>query len=159
MTADLFDVLRRIADRTIQAEEAYMLCSRTLPNSLFTAMHFHEATMEVERLFSTLPDKYPVSGRKPKRETEWGDKVLIRQQVNIGSGVDDIVRAFADHEIILSLGLKEVLNVPIVRGMRTIGTINFLRETPSFNEEDAAIGQILAAALALRRSQAAMPVR
>lgn len=150
MKADLFDTLRHVADPTTSPDVAFMLCARALPNGLFTAMRFHEPTMEVERLFSTLPAMYPVSGRKPKRDTEWGEKVLLRRQVSIGSGAGDIIWAFSDHETILSLGLTEVLNVPVVRGAQVMGTINFLRQTPSFCEQDATTGQILAAALALR---------
>jgi len=150
MTADTFDTLRRIANPATQPDAAFALCAKAIPNGLFTAMRFHPATMEVERVFSTRPDAYPVSGRKPKRDTAWGERVLMRREVNIGSGIDDIVWAFADHETILSLGLTEVLNVPVVRGVRVTGTINFLRDAPEFREEDAAIGQLFAAALALR---------
>ncbi|MGI3212620.1 GAF domain-containing protein [Roseovarius tibetensis] len=150
MTDVLFKTLRRIADPATSRDAAYTLCAQAIPNGLFTAMRLHAATMEVERLFSTLPDSYPVSGRKPKRDTAWGDKVLVRRQVNIGSGANDIVWAFSDHETILALGLTEVLNVPVLRGARVMGTINFLRAAPAFSEDDAATGQILAAALALR---------
>jgi hypothetical protein len=150
MKADLFDTLRHVADPTTSYDAAFTLCAQAVPNGLFTAMRFHETTMEVERLFSTLPEVYPVSGHKPKRDTAWGEKVLVRRQVNIGSGASDIIWAFVDHETILSLGLTEVLNVPIVRGAHLLGTINFLRQTPSFCEQDAATGQILAAVLALR---------
>lgn len=150
MKEDLFDTLRHVANPTTSPDKAFTLCAQAVPNGLFTAMRFHETTMEVERLFSTLPDMYPVSRRKPKRDTAWGQKVLVRRQVNIGSGAGDIVWAFADHETILSLGLTEVLNVPIVRGEHVIGTINFLRQTPRFCEQDVATGQLLAATLALR---------
>jgi GAF domain-containing protein len=147
---DLFDTLRRVADPAISRDAAYGLCAAAIPNRLFTAMQFHEATMEVERLFSTSPDIYPVSGRKPKHDTAWGQKVLVERQVNIGSGTEDIVWAFADNDTILSLGLTEVMNIPVVRGRRVLGTINFLRDTPPFSEEEVAIAQILAASLALR---------
>lgn len=149
-TPDLFDILRRIGDPATPRDAAYGLCAAAIPNRLFTAMLFHEATMEVERLFSTVPEVYPVRGRKPKRDTAWGKKVLVERQVNLGSGAEDIAWAFADHDTILSLGLTEVLNVPVVRGTRVLGTINLLRDTPPFGEEDAALAQLLAATLALR---------
>jgi hypothetical protein len=113
-------------------------------------MRFHAETMEVERIFSSLPAVYPVSGRKPKRDTEWGAKVLVERRPNLGSGAADIKWAFSDHETILGLDLTEVLNVPVIRSDMVLGTINFLRDGQPFTEEDAATGQLLAAALAMR---------
>ena len=145
--------LSRIADPQTALPEALGLCAETIGNSLFTAMRFHAATIEVERLYSTLPDVYPVSGRKPKRDTEWGDKVLLQQQVNRGYGKADIEWAFSDHETILGLGLHAVLNVPIVRRETVLGTINFLRSAPAFNDQEILTAQHLAAALAARSDQ------
>lgn len=147
--------LGRIADPQTPLTEALSLCSAALVNGLFTAMRFHAATMEVERIHSTLPDAYPVSGRKPKRDTAWGKKVLMSHQVNRGCGAGDIIWAFSDHQTILDLGLNAVLNVPILRDARVLGTVNFLRAAPEFSEQDAATGQLLAAALAHRGSELA----
>ncbi|MHC9237200.1 GAF domain-containing protein [Pseudooceanicola sp. 502str34] len=144
------ETLARIMDPAVAQDEALALCNAAIPNGLFTAMRFHEDAMEVERLFSSMPDVYPVSGRKPKRDTEWGTKVLVQRRPNLGSGPDDIAWAFSDHETILGLGLTEVLNVPVIRADQVIGTINFLRGGAPFTEAEAATGQILAAALALR---------
>jgi hypothetical protein len=44
---------------------------------LFTVMRLHPATQEVERLYSSLPNAYPVSGRKPKQGTPWGRRCSI----------------------------------------------------------------------------------
>ncbi len=144
------DICKRIADQNTPQEEAFDLCSKALDNELFTAMRFHAATMEVERLHSTLPDSYPVSGRKPKRDTEWGKKVLIDREINLGFGGTDIRWAFSDHETILGLGLNAVLNVPIVRGGTVLGTINYLRGDPAFGFREVEIGEKVAAALADR---------
>ena len=102
------DICKRIADRNTPLEETFDLCDKALENELFTAMRFHAATMEVERLHSSLTDSYPVSGRKPKRDTAWGKKVLIDREINLGFGAADIRWAFSDHETILGLGLNAV---------------------------------------------------
>ncbi len=143
-------LLARLSDTATPLAEAYEICAAQIPNGLFTAMRFHEAAMEVERLYSTLPDDYPVSGRKPKRQTEWGDKVLIRREVNAGFGEDDIAWAFSDHALIGSLGLRAVLNVPVTNGDRTLGTINYLRSGPQFDADEIETGRALAAALGRR---------
>ncbi|MFG6517857.1 MULTISPECIES: GAF domain-containing protein [unclassified Sulfitobacter] len=144
------DICKRIVDQNTPLEEALDLCDKALKNELFTAMRFHAATMEVERLHSTLPDSYPVSGRKPKRDTEWGKKVLIDREINLGFGAADIRWAFSDHETILGLGLNAVLNVPIVLDGSVLGTINYLRGDPAFSSREVGIAEQVAAALANR---------
>ncbi|MGJ8545415.1 MAG: gamma-glutamyltransferase family protein [Sulfitobacter sp.] len=142
--------LKRIEDPATPLDDAYAICAAAIPNGLFTAMRFHAAEMEVERLYSTMPDVYPVSGRKPKRDTPWGEKVLTRRQVNIGFGPADIAWAFSDHETILGLGLQGVLNMPVVAGAQVLGTINFLRSGPGFTDAEVAIARACAEALAAR---------
>lgn len=129
-------------------DDAFAQCAVAIPNELFTAMQFHADTVEVERLYSTLPKVYPISGRKPKRQTEWGEKVLFRHEVNIGFGSDDIRWAFSDHETILGLGLKAVMNVPIVSQGQVLGTINYLRSNPAFTDADIQVTAKLAETLA-----------
>lgn len=145
--------LDALASPETPLDHAYALCSKTLPNGLFTAMRFHADRMEVERLYSTLPDVYPVSGRKPKKDTPWGQKVLIDRHINLGFGPEDIGWAFSDHETILGLGLQSVMNVPVVRAETVLGTINFLRKDEPFSNEEAATAQLMAALLACRGLQ------
>src|ERR1700689_1017306 len=45
---------------------------------LFTIMRLHAESHEVERLYTSNPAAYPVSGRKPKEGTPWGEQVLDR---------------------------------------------------------------------------------
>ena len=142
--------LQPLTDPSVPLEDAYAICDAKIENDLFTAMRFHPDTMEVERLYSTNTAAYPVSGRKPKRSTPWGDKVLIAQEHNCGHGPADIAWAFDDHQKILDLGLLAVLNLPVVANGRTLGTINYLRSGPPFTAEEIADGQALAAALARR---------
>lgn len=144
------DICKRIAAQDTPLQMAFDLCGSAVANELFTAMRFHAETMEVERLHSTLPGSYPVSGRKPKRDTEWGKKVLIDRRVNNGFGAADIRWAFTDHATILGLGLNAVLNVPIVRDGSVLGTINYLRGNPAFGSREAELAKQIATALADR---------
>ena len=144
------DICKRIADQDTPLQAAFDLGGSVLANQLFTAMRFHTETMEVERLYSTLPSIYPVNGRKPKRDTEWGKKVLVDRQVNSGFGAADIRWAFTDHETILGLGLGAVLNVPIIRDGSVLGTINYLRGDRAFGSGEAELAKQVARALADR---------
>ncbi|WP_412557434.1 hypothetical protein [Thalassospira sp. MIT1370] len=126
------------------------LCANAIPNELYSAMRYHPATIEVERIASTMPEIYPVGGRKPKKDTPWGQKVLIDRHINLGSGADDIRWAFSDHETILGLGLDQVMNVPVILGEQVVGTMNYLRLQQPFSLQEQAIAQLLAACLAAR---------
>jgi hypothetical protein len=98
MDDDFTNLLNWVADTATSLTRAFDECATMIPNDLFTAMRFHPESMEVERLFSTLPDIYPISGRKPKRQTEWGENVLIQQQINLECGPEAIAWAFSDHK-------------------------------------------------------------
>ncbi len=97
-------------------------------HKLFTVMRFDSDSMEVERLYSSQPQAYPPGGRKQKRDTAWGHHVLELGKPYIGSNADDIRWAFNDHDLILSLGLESVLNMPITRENSVIGTMNVLHK-------------------------------
>jgi hypothetical protein len=115
-----------------------------LGHALFTAMRFHEAAMEVERVYSSDARAYPLGGRKPKRDTAWGRHVLIERRIFVGEGEAAIRDAFADHELILGLGLRSVANVPVVFAGRCLGAVNFLWQAASVRLVDIAAARVLA---------------
>ena len=57
------------------------LVQEVIGHRLFTLMRVHEATDEVERIYSSNPAAYPVGGRKVKRGTPWSRAVLDRGEV------------------------------------------------------------------------------
>lgn len=123
------------------------LVQRSIGHKLFTIMRFHEATMEVERVYSSNTSAYPVGGRKPKRGTAWGQAVLDRGEVFIARDADEVRRTFEDYALIFSLGIGSIMNVPIgFRGKR-LGTMNISNEASWFREEDAEAGRLIAALL------------
>lgn len=115
---------------------------------LFTIMRFDADRMVVERVHSSNPDAYPIGGRKPKRDSEWRKHVLEEGKVFIGHNSDDIRWVFDDSELILSLGLHAVLNVPIKSAGRIVGTMNLLDQTAHYTVQGAEIGAIIARQLA-----------
>jgi hypothetical protein len=115
----------------------------TIGQSLFTVMRFDEAALMVERLYSSNPEAYPPGGRKKKRETAWGVHVLIERRVFVGEGEEAIRSAFEDHPLILSLGLRSVVNVPVVVAGRCRGTLNFLCERATLSQTDVAAASLL----------------
>ena len=99
---------------------------------LFTLMEFDNATGEGRRFHSSMPDAYPVSGRKPIPDGPWRDTVIINRQVFAANSIEEIAEVFPDHPLIGSLGCGAVLNVPVWTGDELLGTINCLDRAGSY---------------------------
>lgn len=126
--------LVRVADAIGAEATGHRLC---------TAMRFDAAAMTVQRLYSSDPIAYPVGGAKPKRDTAWGRQVLLERRLYCGQGAEDLRRDFADHAVILGLGLRSVVNVPIVTGGECLGTLNFLWAEERAGPRQVALAELL----------------
>jgi hypothetical protein len=98
---------------------------------LCTVNRYDAEQMQLVRLYSSHPQTYPPGGRKDKRGTFWGQKVLLDRQVYVGEGTRAISEAFDDHAVIAQLGLQSIVNVPVVFGERCLGTLNLLMPAPT----------------------------
>lgn len=103
---------------------------------LFTLLHVDGA--EVARVYSSNPSAYPVFGRKPMGPTPWGKHVMDGRQPYLGKDAASIRWAFFDHELIASLGLGSVINIPVVYSGETIGTMNLLDAEYHYTEAHVA---------------------
>jgi hypothetical protein len=107
----------RAADRVSRELTGQQLC---------TAMVFDRQAMTVQRIFSSRPSEYPVGGSKPKRDTEWGRHVLLEGRRFEGEGDATIRAHFADYKVISGLGLRSIINIPILAKGACLGTLNLL---------------------------------
>jgi len=119
------------------------VATRRVGAGLVTAMRHEAAESTVERIYSSNQQAYPVGGRKPKRETDWGRKVLTEHQVLLSAGDDEIRQSFDDHAIIFGLGLHSCVNVPLVSTGACIGTLNVLRAQPDWSDSEVALVRAL----------------
>lgn len=117
-------------------------------HKLFTIMVFDAEAIEVSRVYSSDPKTYPPGGKKKKRDTAWGRRVLEQGEPYIGRSADDIRANFNDHEVILGLGLQSVLNMPVRSAGVTLGTMNLLHERDYYSDQDLEIASLLAGMLA-----------
>lgn len=101
---------------------------------MYTAMRYLPSG-EVERVYTSNPEAYPLAGRKPRRDTPWSRQVLVRGEPYYANDEAGIRFAFEDAEKILGLGLGAVINVPVRDGERVLGTLNFLREAGGYRSE------------------------
>ncbi len=84
----------------------------------------------VRRIFSTVPQAYPVGGWKKLGGSDWADTVLIRREVLVASGNDALAHYFPDHELLRSLGTVTLVNVPVVSCSQAIGAFAFFCDRP-----------------------------
>jgi GAF domain-containing protein len=93
---------------------------------LFTVMVFDARTGLSQRVHSSHPGEYPVSGAKPLSVGLWSRTVIEARRVFVANTIEAIAEVFPDHELIRSLGCESVVNLPAVFDGGVIGTINIL---------------------------------
>jgi hypothetical protein len=115
---------------------------------------------EVARVYSSLPDAYPLKGRKPMGPTPWGAHVIDGQKPWLGHTMADIRWAFPDYALISSLGCGACINVPVVYDGVVIGTMNALDAELSYTEASvtsiAPLANLLVPAFLLARQAGLM---
>jgi hypothetical protein len=110
------------------------LAQRLVGHKLFTLLYVDGE--EVARVYSTRPQDYPVSGRKPMGTTPWGDLVLKNRKPYLARDKAGIRWAFFDHVLIESMGLGAAINIPVVYDGQCIGTMNLLDVEFHYGEAD-----------------------
>ena len=85
-----------------------------------------------------------MGGSKPKRDTDWGRHVLLEGRRFEGEGEAAIQTHFADHEVILGLGLRSIVNVPILSKGVCLGTLNLLWSEDTLASAHIATARLLA---------------
>jgi len=152
LTVTDFVAVQSIISKKHAPDEPYraveQLAQRLFGHRLFTVMRHIERSAEVERVYSNNVKAYPVGGRKQKMGTPWGEKVLDRGEVFIAADRAELRQAFADHELIFSLGITSIMNVPITYDGRTLATLNISGEAGQYADVDIPTAQALAALLA-----------
>jgi GAF domain-containing protein len=125
-----FDALRALTDAIVGVK-------------LFTVMTHDSVNGVAQRIYSNMPEAYPVSGTKPANETDWSRQVITEKRTFVANDIEGIAKVFSDHELIRSLGCESVINVPIVVGGEVMGTINCLHEAGFYTEDKVAAAEAL----------------
>ena len=127
---------------TFRALDAAM--DAVIGHTYITILLYHADLQEIERLYSSNLDAYPIAGRKDVPDSAWTEKLLINQGCYIGYDANDIKRYFFDHELIHQLGCDAILNVPVVYDSVTLGTVNLVHEEGWYEESNTEIALTLA---------------
>ena len=96
-----------------------------------------------ERIYSNMPDAYPISGRKPANRTRWAEEVIERRRTFVANDIEGIAQVFGDHELIRSLGCESVINLPVEIDGEVVGTVNCLHEAGFYTPDKIAAAEAL----------------
>jgi hypothetical protein len=144
---DYSSFTKAVADNADQPEAAFAaLCQLTrdvVGVKLFTVMTHDGRKGVASRIFSNMPEAYPVSGTKPANPTDWSRQVIEKKQTFVANDIEGIKAVFDDHELIKSLGCESVINVPIVVGGEVLGTINCLHEAGFYTTDKVEAAEAL----------------
>ncbi|MCF6326812.1 MAG: GAF domain-containing protein [Devosiaceae bacterium] len=110
-----FDALYRLAHDIVGAK-------------LFTLTMIDPLRKQARRIFSNMPDAYPLQGTKPIIDDAWTQQVLGRHEVFVANTISEIAEVFADYDLIRSLGCESTMNIPVTVQGEVLGTINCLHE-------------------------------
>jgi GAF domain-containing protein len=138
---------KAVAEDGAQPEAAFaalwQLTRDVVGVKLFTVMAHDGKKGVASRIFSNMPDAYPVSGTKPANVTDWSRQVIEKKQTFVANDIEGIREVFDDHELIQSLGCESVINVPIVVGGEVLGTINCLHEAGFYTNDKVEAAEAL----------------
>jgi hypothetical protein len=123
------------------------IAAETIGWRLFTILRHVEADQAVERLHSSDAAAYPVGGRKPLAKIAASHAALEKGEAVLAATKEDVHRDFFDHELIFSLGITAILNVPIRHAGRHLGTLNLCGEEGMYGAADIARAKVLAGLL------------
>ena len=104
------------------------LVLQTVGAVIFSCSTFDLGAGKSRRIYTNLPNIYPVSGLKDIVPNNWTAQVLDRKQAFSANTMAEIREVFPDHAIIESLGCGSVINMPVFLANHFLGTINVLHK-------------------------------
>ncbi|MFC7735733.1 GAF domain-containing protein [Roseomonas sp. GCM10028921] len=107
----------------------------TVGHRLFTVLVLNHAAGQKQRYYTNIPQAYPAGGHKPVEPVgEYHETVVLAGRPRFLRDRADIIRAFPDHELILSLGCEGAVNVPVRWNGETLGGLNLLDAAGRYHE-------------------------
>ena len=119
------------------------IASARMQVTVFSASVCFLDTLELERVYSSLPGAYAVGARKSKRETSWARQVMQRRQVFVGEGPLEMAAAFDDQERMAKLGIRSLINVPFALRDGGLGVLAFGRPLERVSPAEITLARLL----------------
>jgi GAF domain-containing protein len=138
----------------------HALADTVLGANLFTVLLLDYEHGVMRRLYSSNPVIYPEGGADPIGDTIWERTIIGEQKPLIMEDYAALRQLLPEHETLRALGLGAMLNLPIVVGGTTIGTLNMLHDDGRYTPERVAAAEALkpAAAVLLLNQMKSGPV-
>jgi GAF domain-containing protein len=144
----LSDALRLSNQPTEIFRAVHAAAEQTIGLRLFTIMSYDAQRLEVERVYTNMPDVYPTGGRKQKQGTAWAGQVLLNLKPFRAETQQGIRDAFDDHAVMTGMGLGSILNIPIAYDGVCVGTMNMTHREGWYTARDEQIGMLIGSFLA-----------
>lgn len=148
--ATLIDALSRCADLDEAMVPIDSVLRRLDPDAV-VSVNLNATTaqdppdeIQLQRIWTSHPAEYPVTGRKRKRLSRWTETLFVQCRVFVGEGRAMLAQTFDDHALMARLGLNAFINVPLLLDGRTIGTFNVFGPRPAWREGEIAVVRLLA---------------
>tara|TARA_B110000438_G_C15576822_1_gene547815 strand:- start:315 stop:800 length:486 start_codon:yes stop_codon:yes gene_type:complete len=138
----LDDALNRFSDLASDATssqlfaELHSMCDTLVGVKLFTCSSFDFVTGKAERIYTSDPEAYPLTGLKNIVPNRWTELVIDSRKPFLAKNISELRDIFSDHEKIEDLGLGAAINLPIFLSNRLLGTLNLLHENGYYSELD-----------------------
>ena len=114
---------------------------RLIGSRMITFLRFDPERFDMERIYCTQPERYPVRVRKAMRRGPWLERVYDRGIAFIASGEAEMRAEFPDHAALAAMGCLSTMCVPVRHAGRTLGTMNLNGEEGRYGEREAALAQ------------------
>jgi GAF domain-containing protein len=124
------------------------LAKETCDWQLLTILKYVEKDGVVMRLSSSDEAAYPIGGTKPLDKLTENQRIMDRGDIALAATREDVKRLFFDYELIFSLGITAIMNVPVRHAGRRLGTLNFCGKEGMYGEREKQIGRVLSGLLA-----------
>lgn len=138
--ANSFDAAMSVIDQVRQA----LLGDGLLTVNKVSALDSSVDEFELQRLWSSNVQAYPVAGLKRKTLTSWSQQLLLRHEVFVAEGDAALAAAFDDHAGIEALGLHSIVNVPLLVEGSCAATFNVLGGQAKWLPRDVTLIRLLA---------------
>ncbi|WP_435258815.1 GAF domain-containing protein [Thioclava sp. FR2] len=116
----------------------HRLTAETVGARLFTVTTVEDNGRLARRSYTSHPVEYPVSGVKIVEPNRWTEVVLDGRKTFVANSLAEIATVFPDHELIGSLGLGSVVNMPVILRGEIGATLNLLDVEGYFTPERVA---------------------
>jgi hypothetical protein len=119
------------------------LVEATVGVKLFSVTVFDLTESQASRVYSNMPDAYPVLGTKPMVPNDWSACVFDNHRTFVANDIETIATVFPDHELIRSLGCESVINVPLILDGKVRASLNCLHEAGHYTPARVAQSETL----------------